>query len=106
MMSKVLGWILGLGTFAGALYLLWSKKNAIDNLEDALKAQKLKQQIAKDEATIADMLVKAEITVHQRAPLDAIVAESKAKVAGILAGKKLSEMTEDEAAKAFADAGF
>lgn len=106
MMGKALGWILGLGTFVGALYLLWSKKNAIDNLEDALEVQKLKQQIAKDEATIADMLVKAEIAVHERAPLEAIVTESKTKVAGILAGKKLSEMTEAEADKAFRDAGF
>ena len=106
MMSKVLGWILGLGTFVGALYLLWSKKNAIDNLEDALKAQKLKQQIAKDEATIADILVKNELTLQEIAGHQAVITESKAKVAGILAGKKLSEMTEDEAAKAFADAGF
>lgn len=105
-MSKVIGWILGIGTFVGAVYLLWSKKNQISNLQDALEAQKLKQQIAKDEATVADMLVKAEIALDQRAPLEAIVMESKEKVAGILAGKKLSEMTEAEADKAFRDAGF
>jgi uncharacterized Tic20 family protein len=105
-MSKVFGWLLGIGTFVGALYILWSKKNKVESIEDALEAQRLKQQIAKDEATVADMLVKAEIAVHQREPLEAIITESKARVAGILAGKPLSEMTESEAVAAFRDAGF
>lgn len=105
-MSRVIGWILGIGTFVGAVYLLWSKKNQISNLQDALEAQKLKQQIAKDEATIADMLVKAEIALEQRAPLEAIVHESKLKAAAILTDTDLEGLSSDELAAKLTEAGF
>lgn len=105
-MSKVFGWILGLGTLAGALYIWWSKQNKVDNLQDALEAQRLKQQIAKDNATLAEMLVKAEIQMHEREPIEALILESKNRVAEIMAQKPLAEMSEEEQAAAFKAAGF
>lgn len=106
MIAKLFGWILGLGTFVGAVYLLWSKKNEVNSIEDALEAQRLKQQIARDTATVADMLVKGEIALHERAPLEAIIHDSKLKAAAILTDTDLEGKSETEIAAIFARAGF
>lgn len=105
-MTKILGWILGIGTLAGAIYLWWSKRNDISDLKTALEVQKIRETVAKREAALEEKL--ADVTTSQGHidALNGIIADQKATALVLATKLDLTGKTDQEIADLFSSSGL
>lgn len=105
-MTKIFGWILGLGTLVGAIYLWWSKRNDIVDLKTALEVQKIRQNVAKKEAELKEKLTDYNVSHVAIAQHEEIIANYKAEAVALATGLDLSAKSDQEIAKIFTDSGL
>ena len=95
-----------LGAAVGAFLVYRSNKNRIAELEDALEVEANRRKVSKLEATASTLEKSAEAKEPEIKKLKGSIAKSKRKVAEIEAGGPLDELTDDEIAERFSNAGF
>lgn len=101
-MNKVLGWVLGIGTIFGAIYLWWSKRNDISDLKTALQVQKIKEAVAKSEAQLEEKLADVETTRETIAHHETVIALAKATAVELASpSQSLSGKSDQEIADIF-----
>ncbi len=105
-MSKVFGWLLGIGTLFGAFYLWLSKRNDISSLKTALEVQKTREVVARREAELDEQLANAAVSQQQIDNLHADIAALKASAVELATGKDLGSKSDQEIAQIFTDSGL
>lgn len=106
-MKTLLSWALGIATLVGAIAIWWSKKNQISNLRDALEVQRLRQDAARAQAEVDELVQTASAAGAERAVLEAEVRDAQARAVAIATGQEgLEKLTSAEIAQAFTEAGF
>jgi hypothetical protein len=94
------------GTLVGAVLMVRSKKNQIGRLSDALEVQRIKTQVAHDEAKAEVLTERADEHAEEVAALRVQITDSKRRAAELAHAKPLEGKTDDEIAKLFSDAGL
>lgn len=106
-MKTVLSWALGIATLVGAIAIWWSKKNQISSLRDALEVQRLRQDAARAQAEVDELMQTADVAGAERAVLEAEIRDAQARAVAIATGQEgLEKLTSAEIAQAFTEAGF
>lgn len=105
-MSKWFGWILGIGTLIGAVYLWWSKRNNIADLKTALEVQKVREEVAKSEAILQEKLADAAAAQPTIDAIEANIAAQKALALKLAHGTDFTGKTDQEIARIFSDSGL
>lgn len=100
-MGKVFGWILGIGTFVGAIYLWWSKRNDISDLRTALEVQSIRERVAAREATLEQKLADATVSAAHIETLQGIITDNKAAALVLATKHDLTGKTDQEIADLF-----
>jgi hypothetical protein len=95
-----------IGGLVGA-YLMWkSRQNRVSELEDAILVQASRTKIAKAEAT-AELLEKQSDGLEPRVvELKKQIVESKRRVLEIHDGASVQELSDEDIAKRFSEAGL
>jgi hypothetical protein len=94
------------GTLLGALVVLRSKRNQVENLKDAIEVQRIRTSVARDEAKVEVLTQNADEHAGKVAELQIQIADSKRRAAELAHATSLEGRTDDEVAKMFSDAGL
>lgn len=94
------------GAIIGAFFVVRSKRNQINNLKDAVEAQRIKASVAKKEARAEVLEASAEADEQEVRELKQDIVRSKQRVAELAHGRKLEGVPDDEIAKLFSDSGL
>lgn len=94
------------GALFGAFFVVRSKRNQINNLKDAVEAQRIKAGVAKKEARAEALEAKAGASESEVRELKQDIASSKKRVAELAHGADLEGKTDEEIAKLFSDSGL
>lgn len=94
------------GALIGAFFVVRSKKNQINNLKDAVEAQRIKSSVARKEAQAEALVAKAEASEQELHKLKQDIVRSKQRVAELAHGRDLEGVPDDEIARLFSDSGL
>lgn len=94
------------GALVGAFLMVRSKQNQIGRLKDAFEVQKIKTQVAKDEAHAELLTEQADVHADEVTALRTQITQSKRRAAEMAHATDLEGASDEEIAKLFSDAGF
>jgi hypothetical protein len=94
------------GTVVGAVLMVRSKKNQIDRLSDALEVQRIRANVAGNEAKAEALTAQADHSAQEVAAIRTDIAASKRRAAELAHATNLEGKTDAEVAKLFSDAGL
>lgn len=94
------------GTLVGAFVMVRSKENQIGRLKDAFEAQRIKAQVAKDEAKAELLTEQANVHADEVAEIRTQITASKRRAAELAHARSLEDASDEEIAKLFRDSGL
>lgn len=94
------------GTLVGAFFVLYSKRNQVGKLKDAVEVQRIRANVARGEAKAEALTEKADASAQEVEALRSEIVASKRRAAELAHATNLEGKTDDEIAKLFSDAGL